>query len=407
MPLCTTERISERYAKLNQASLTRKDGSTLNLYPSLLALLLRLSSIRGGAASEIARRTIEVLDQFERNEDQQHFILTIFETVDARTRATPEAFDTLSLTVLSDVCQNGVQTLSSVTGEGMELVEKAMTTLMQSYIVEQEPAKWKELFKEATNVAYMVKYMFREDLKMAKEMFTAQVGNPENYKKMPNPREVQQMMTTLIDFTLSAYGEVGIYDPKKLAELDFLNQPQLLVDLVMESNDRASRKAGKNQHMRMMTEVTTRWMEYMIDRKFPPLTPHHTQAFTVMMMVRCFEEYLGREARERNAKSKLKVQAFIAQMSTGEGKSIVIAMLAVFMVKMHNVTVHVLENNEGLMERDYKQQAPFYQAFGIASDKGKDGLANAEAKIVYCLKKQVRGCGGGIERVEARRSGEW
>ena len=33
-------------------------------------------------------------------------------------------------------------------------------------------------------------------------------------------------------------------------------------------------------------------MEYMISRNFPPLTPHHTQAFTVLMMSRFFEDYL-------------------------------------------------------------------------------------------------------------------
>eukprot|EP00966_Prymnesium_polylepis_P167168 3864451-Prymnesium_polylepis.1 len=231
--------------------------------------------------------------------------------------------------------------------------------------------------------------MFREDLGMAKEKFTTAVSNKENFKKMPNAREVQDMMSKLIDFTLGAYGEVGIYDPKKLAELDFLNQPELLVNLVMESNDRKSRRDGRNKHMQMMTEVTTKWMQYMIDRKFPPLTPHHTQAFTVMMMVRCFEEYLGREARERNKRSKLQVQAFIAQLATGEGKSIVIAMLAVFMVKLHGLTVHVLENNEGLLERDYKTNAPFYERFGIVSDLGADGLKNGDAKIVYCLKKHV------------------
>ena len=38
---------------------------------ALLAFLLRLSSIRGGEPSEIARRTKEVLDQFERNVEQQ------------------------------------------------------------------------------------------------------------------------------------------------------------------------------------------------------------------------------------------------------------------------------------------------------------------------------------------------
>ena len=85
-------------------------------------------------------RTVEVLDQFERSEEQQQFIVSIFETIDSRSQTSPEAFNEVSLTALSDVCQNGVQTLSSVSGDGMELVEKAMTTLMQSYITEQVAA---------------------------------------------------------------------------------------------------------------------------------------------------------------------------------------------------------------------------------------------------------------------------
>ena len=44
----------------------------------------------------------------------------------------------------------------------------------------------------------------------------------------------------------------------------------------------------------------------------------------------------------------------LGQLATGEGKSIVIAMLAIFMVKHHGMRVHVLENNAGLLARDFK-----------------------------------------------------
>ena len=60
MPLCTKQRIARDYATLNKAKLVLVDGTELRLYPSLLALLLRLSSIRGGDPAEIARRTKEV-----------------------------------------------------------------------------------------------------------------------------------------------------------------------------------------------------------------------------------------------------------------------------------------------------------------------------------------------------------
>ena len=123
-------------------------------------------------------------------------------------------------------------------------------------------------------------------------------------------------------------------------------------------------------------------MELMVEKKYPPLTPHHTQAFTVMMMAKFFERHLG----DNRVKSKLKLKAFIAQLATGEGKSIVIAMLAIFMVKLHGCRVHVLENNAGLLQRDYKQNQPFYDKFDIKS--GVD-LNDPDAKIVYCLKDGI------------------
>ena len=60
--------------------------------------------------------------------------------------------------------------------------------------------------------------------------------------------------------------------------MDFLNQPELLVALVAESAG-----GGVSEDMAKMKEVTVSWMQYMISRNFPPLTPHHTQAFTLTL----------------------------------------------------------------------------------------------------------------------------
>ena len=62
------------------------------------------------------------------------------------------------------------------------------------------------------------------------------------------------------------YGDVGIFDPAKLAEIDFLNKPELLVDLVTQSKGRASRVDKPD--MLLMTEVTSQWMQFMVDKKF-------------------------------------------------------------------------------------------------------------------------------------------
>ena len=128
----------------------------------------------------------------------------------------------------------------------------------------------------------------------------------------------------------------------------------------------------------------------MVQKKFPPLTPHHTQAFTVMMMARFYDQYLKHlkpgEVVKTSKKAKIPLKAFIAQLATGEGKSIVISMLAVFLVKLHGMKVHVLENNAGLLERDLRTQKPFYERFGI---KAGNNLNDPELAINYCLKAEI------------------
>eukprot|EP00966_Prymnesium_polylepis_P083050 1923712-Prymnesium_polylepis.3 len=48
--------------------------------------------------------------------------------------------------------------------------------------------------------------------------------------------------------------------------------------------------------------------------------------------------------------------------------------------------VHVLENNAGLLERDFRVNQPFYERFGIKS--GID-LAEEGVQICYCLKRNI------------------
>jgi hypothetical protein len=75
--------------------------------------------------------------------------------------------------------------------------------------------------------------------------------------------------------------------------------------------------------------------------------------------------------------------AVILQMKTGEGKSIVIAMLAIFVKQLLSKRVHILENNEGLLMRDHATYKPFYELFGMTVADHIDESSD----ICYCLKK--------------------
>ena len=157
--------------------------------------------------------------------------------------------------------------------------------------------------------------------------------------------EAHAVVQSLVQDTLFAYGDVGIYDPEQLAEIDFLNHPEELVELVGKSKNRASR--AQKPDMQLLTEVTTKWMQLKVDQKFPPLTPHHTQAFTVLMMCKFFQTQILDTPPK---KQKMRYKSFIAQLATGEGKSVVIAMLAIFMVRLYGMRVHVLERHARLRE---------------------------------------------------------
>lgn len=74
--------------------------------------------------------------------------------------------------------------------------------------------------------------MFREDLSLAKGIFEETANDKSNFKKLPNASEAQAMVKRLVGTTLQSYGDVGLYDPARLATIDFLNQPEKLVELV-------------------------------------------------------------------------------------------------------------------------------------------------------------------------------
>lgn len=102
-----------------------------------------------------------------------------------------------------------------------------------------------------------------------------------------------------------------------------------------------------------------------------------------------FSEFQRRqkEFSESKAKGGYNFNGVIMQMQTGEGKSIVIAMLAIFVRTLMKKKVHVLENNEGLLERDYETYEPYYKRFRLEGEPLKTAKGiDPDADICYCLK---------------------
>lgn len=128
-----------------------------------------------------------------------------------------------------------------------------------------------------------------------------------------------------------------------------------------------------------------------------PLLPRNAQVITALMLVSWVNSL-----PEKGGK-----RVMIGQVGTGEGKSLITvcrkgggillfdvrlrvstrralpmqAMLAVFAVRIFNKRVHILENNAGLLERDFSDFEPFYKRFDMTCCKD---FGDADAEVTYC-----------------------
>ncbi|KAL1523443.1 hypothetical protein AB1Y20_018383 [Prymnesium parvum] len=322
--------------------------------------------------ASMVKQSSEVLDTFENDQKTWQFFASVFAYVTKRSEDL-SAFDGFELNHLSELAKSGRETLDKV-GD-LEKARKAMTKLFETYLETEPPSKWKELFREAAKMAFNVKYMFREEVSIARDRFK------ENVQLTPGSGGA--MFRKLSELAFAEYGDGGLIDQEVLANSNFLTDPQELLDVVKGSLNQSSPK------MRLIRQITLAWMEVKVEDGFPPLTPHHTQVLIMLMFATFFEAKLGWPANKSKEiippleDGSPRFKALIGQMATGEGKSIVIAMLAIFTVKYFNRKVHILENNEGLLLRDHATYAPLYKKFGISSSRSVDN----KSEICYCLKK--------------------
>ena len=280
---------------------------------------------------------------------------------------------------LKEVIEKGLDVYKRVAD--LEKAKKALFKMLQSYAADLVPLEWSKKFEASSKQAYNLQYMFREDMSMAKQLFQ------EHLKLCPKAKgefgDAKKMYGDLLTSALGKYP--GLVDQDVLAETNFTEQPEKLLQTVKQSVE------GKGPEVELIGELAIRYMEQLIEKKTMPLTPHHTQVLAMLL----FSGFLGQQSKfsQPVEEGGYNYNAAIMQMKTGEGKSMVIAMLAVFVVKHWHKRVHVLENNEGLLERDFDTYKPFYDLFTIKRE-GKERqltsrkLIDSESDICYCLKKQ-------------------
>lgn len=78
----------------------------------------------------------------------------------------------------------------------------------------------------------------------------------------------------------------------------------------------------------------------------------------------------------------LLLKGFIAEMDTGEGKTLT-ATLATATAALSGMQVHIVTVNDYLARRDYEYLSPLYHAMGLSTSLIPEGVGQADKKIAY------------------------
>ena len=262
---------------------------------------------------------------------------------------------------------------------------EALGELFRKYIEDERPDRWVKLFGNVEDLAYQLVYMFREDVGKALGEFAYNAEHEEENPRNLRKKEELEILKHLYSEAKELYG-TGLVNQEALKDPDWLEDPQKLVNVVSDK-----RKQLKSEEMRLIGRITEEFMKLFIKQNKMPLTPHHTQALAILM----FSQFY-RLSRPNASPWSSKCKALILQMKTGEGKSIVIAFLAVFLYLHYKDTckqIHILTNNDALLKRDFAAFKPFCERFKVESGYSRDVTCSDEidthSSICFTLKKGI------------------
>lgn len=139
--------------------------------------------------------------------------------------------------------------------------------------------------------------------------------------------------------------------------------------------------------VKFLYRITSTWMKISTKKILFPLPPRNVQNITLLTVAEWAKGLLVDKRKDIG-------RALIGQVGTGEGKSLIIAMVAIYFVKVLNRRVHILESNSGLLEKDIATMAPLYAEFGIM--RRQEGEASPDKKdltfttVDFLKEKDVR-----------------
>lgn len=222
------------------------------------------------------------------------------------------------------------------------------------------PKGWVPLFNSLETVLFFLRFVEREDLKLAYEKFEA-----ENKAAFSSGSEMKKLLREAKDF----YTEPFINMQEDATDLCNLNVREKLCQKKLGRKHRHNRFS--NDEWNIVVDIAACAAESMKEKYNVPMLPHHTQMITLLMLAIQVCNGPGQVALPRTILSKV---------GTGEGKSWIIGMLAAFVARK-GWRAHVVIDNETLLARDYATMSALFQKMNINAGKG---VLDQGHQVVYC-----------------------
>ena len=235
---------------------------------------------------------------------------------------------------------------------------------MFAHILEKSaPATWRKQMCGSTTIAFFIKYLDREDLAKAYAAFASMERN-----------KAQSDLLAILEEVRAAY-PTPVVATKDLA-LD--GNSQVLDKLMADIAKTGAAKPNTPLPLGLLWRITAEWMKISVAKVAAPMAPRNVQSIAFLLCAAW--------ARRREGGHDPANRTLIAQVGTGEGKSLLIAMLALFSVVELKKRVIILESNKQLLSRDREEFIGFFQNFGIETT---EQLFDPAAMVTYCLRSDI------------------
>jgi hypothetical protein len=267
----------------------------------------------------------------------------------------------MTLNTVSAIAQYGASALKVLNNR---LGREKLSRLLQQYLTTCPPSSWVGHFAGASTIAFFIKYLGRENLTKAYQQFRDVNAQDPVYLRLLET--VQQQYST----PLVQPDDLDIDDNKSVS---------LLMERLIASAEEDEIEGMESVEIRLLKRIFVNWMQRMLRELNIPMIPRNTQVITYLTFVQAYRHIQSTRSNGNSPK------ALLMQVGTGEGKSLIAAMISIYIVTVLDKRVHILTNNVGLQSRDFSAFSKFYQAFGMScSDKIED-----RCHVTYCLRRDL------------------